>query len=276
MKIGRHVSIKKGYFAAAKQMYEWGGKAFQYFPKNPRSLQIKKIDEKDAWECAQFCRQNNMSSIAHSPYPTNLCSFDLNKANEVIQSLLNDLYIAESCGSIGVVVHFGKYNGTQPLEAYITMVNTLNTVLDEWEGTSLLLIENHSGQGGNIGTTVEECIYIRQLTDYPEKIGFCFDTCHAFVSGMWGSNTKDFKDHELLNNYLTQLKAIHLNDSVYPANSKRDRHANIGHGCITSKQLFKLIQSPHINDLPIILETPKNNFISYEEELNNVRNNLHN
>ena len=48
------------------------------------------------------------------------------------------------------------------------------------------------------------------------------------------------KDHNWLEletkgeqlDYFPHLKAVHLNDSVYPFGSRRDRHANIGAGHI--------------------------------------------
>ncbi|WP_411787729.1 hypothetical protein [Halobacillus rhizosphaerae] len=49
MKFGCHVSIKAGYLAAAKHAESIQASAFQYFPKNPRSLSLKNYDPEDAY-----------------------------------------------------------------------------------------------------------------------------------------------------------------------------------------------------------------------------------
>lgn len=54
-----------------------------------------------------------------------------------------------------------------------------------WNGRTKLLIENQAGNHGNEGMTLEELVKVRELSRFPEKIGFCFDTCHAFASGIW-------------------------------------------------------------------------------------------
>ncbi len=266
--IGSHVSIRGGYVQAAKRVMEMGGTAYQYFPKNPRSLTVKTFDRRDAEACARFCREHQLLSVAHSPYPTNLAAEDQRKRELVILSILNDLEIAESCGSIGVVVHFGLYKGKDPLQGYRTIIHTLNEVLHDWEGEALILLENQSGQGARIGTTFEELVQVRQLTEKPEKIGFCLDTCHAFASGLWdGKNEKDLIDQGEQLHYFPHLKVVHLNDSAYPTRSYRDRHANIGRGCIGVQAFKQLFQAAVWEDVPLILETPKGADGTHRQEI---------
>ena len=42
-----------------------------------------------------------------------------------------------------------------------------------------------------MGMTLEESVKVRQLADYPEKIGFCLDTCHLFAAGGWDISNTD-------------------------------------------------------------------------------------
>src|SRR5699024_2849447 len=105
---------------------------------------------------------------------------------DVINSLVNDLEIANACGSIGVVVHFGKMiSQDAPLASYRLMIDMLNETLQQWNGNSKILLENTGGKPGTIGTTLEELVQVRHLCAHPERIGFCLDTCHAFASGLW-------------------------------------------------------------------------------------------
>jgi len=273
MKIGCHVSIRHGYLAAAKFAKKIGARSFQFFPKNPRSLQIKAFDAKDAQNCADFCQQEGLVSIAHAPYPVNLSEEDKELRKTVRHSLLNDLEIVEACGAVGLVVHFGKYKGKDPLEGYKLMIEMLNEVLLNWMGQALLLIENNAGQGVRMGITLEELVQVRNLSDRREKIGFCLDTCHAFASDLWnGQNWHEFVEKGMALDYFSHLKAIHLNDSAYDHGSFRDRHVNIGKGYIGEARFQTLLHSEILNGLPLILETPQVQGYSHENEIEFVMN----
>jgi deoxyribonuclease-4 len=268
MHLGSHVSIRNGYIGAAQETSKLGGKAFQYFPKNPRNLTVKSFDRKDAEACARYCEEHQLVSIAHTPYPTEIAVEEEELKKRTIQSILNDLEIAEACGSIGVVIHFGKYKGSDPLQGYRNMIATLNAVLSHWRGDSLILLENNAGQGVKMGTTLDELVKIRILCDYPDKIGFCLDTCHAFASGLWnGENLSLVIEHGQKLGYFQHLKAIHFNDSMYPTNSFRDRHANIGKGHIGVNKMQELITNPIFRDVPFILETPTYLDYTHKEEI---------
>lgn len=269
MKFGSHVSIREGYLGAAKKAASMNASAFQYFPKNPRSLAPKDFNKEDAVSCKRYCKENAIESVAHSPYPTSLTPLDDKKKDQVIHSLLNDLKITEACGSIGVVVHFGKIISLDnPLASYQLMIEMLNEILYQWEGSSKILLENNAGKPGTIGTTLEELVQVRNLCEQPEKIGFCLDTCHAFASGLWnGENWEEVlkKGKEL--SYFKHLDVIHFNNSKYETGLGKDRHANIlGHGYITETQFDKLIRTPELKNIPFILETPKED-ITHKDEI---------
>ena len=270
--VGCHISIKQGYSGAAQTAAAIGATAFQYFPKNPRGLAIKDFSAADAAACAALCRERGIRSIAHTTYATNLAAEGALR-EPTIRSLRNDLDIAEACGSVGVVVHFGKWKGgTDPLEGYKIIISALNETLDGWNGRALLLIENQAGEGTSIGATMEEHVSIRQLTAYPEKIGFCLDTCHLFASGVWnGANWQELLENARAIGYMQHLKALHLNDSVYPTGARRDRHANIGGGAIGAEPLGELLRSSELAGLPVVLETPVPAGSSHQAEIEFVR-----
>jgi deoxyribonuclease IV len=272
MYIGSHVSIRNGYDHAAKTAKEIGANAFQYFPKNPRSISIKEFDKKSAVSCAKYCKENKLVSVAHTPYPTKLIPEVAEVEKQIIASILNDLEIADTCGSIGIVVHFGVLKSGDLLEGYQKMIAVLNSVLNNWDGSALILIENNAGAGTNMGITLEEMVQVRKLTQYPEKIGFCFDTCHAYASGLWnGDNWDEVVENGLELGYFQHLKAIHLNNSKYPSGKRKDRHANIKDGYINEEQWGNFLHSPVIRDIPLILETPSDETYSHKEEIQLVK-----
>lgn len=269
MRFGCHVSIRNGYSGAAKHVLSLGGRAYQYFPKNPRSLSVKDFNLGDAKSCKAFCAENNLLSIAHTPYPTSLTPSE-NKKQLTIESLKNDLVIADACGSVGVVVHFGSpVPGEDILASYQLMIHTLNAVLSDWDSDCLILLENLAGRPGSMGTTFEELVQVRNLCEQPEKIGFCLDTCHAFASGLWtGENWSELEEKGSELGYFQHLKAVHLNNSRYASGEGKDRHANIFHnGRITEEQFDQLITSPLLKDVLFVLETPSEYGISHGEEI---------
>ncbi|RAP78222.1 deoxyribonuclease IV [Paenibacillus montanisoli] len=272
MRDGVHVSTRGGYREAARRADAHGCKAYQFFPKNPRSLSVKSIDESDARRCAAFCEERGIVSIAHSPYPTNVASEEIEQRARTVESLLNDLAIAEACGALGVVVHFGVYKGTDPLEGYRNAVLTLSTVTSQWQGRAKLLIENQAGDGSFMGTTMEELAQIRSLCIDPHKIGFCLDTCHLFASGVWdGAPDAAWMDKAIELGVIQHAAAIHLNDSVYPSGERRDRHARIGEGHIGERGLTWLLRHPLLKDVPFILETPSDADGTHRGQLELIR-----
>ena len=272
MYIGSHVSIRNGYKRAAELAKNIGATAFQYFPKNPRSLSVKDVPLVDTRSCKQYCQKQNIVSIAHTPYPTKLIPDDSTLEKQVIQSVKNDLEISNHCGSIGVVVHFGTTTSLNPIEGYKKMINVLNKCLDGWKGTSILLLENNASGRSMMGTTFEEMVQIRNLVDQPDKIGFCFDTCHAFASGLWnGENWNELEEKGEKLGYFKHLKAIHFNNSKYSSGMKKDRHANITNGQINSDQWLTFLRSPSITNVPLILETPNEEKDIHQKEITLIR-----
>ncbi|MGN7468707.1 deoxyribonuclease IV [Brevibacillus sp. SAFN-007a] len=272
MKIGCHVSIRHGYTEAAKTAHKEGAASYQFFPKNPRSLGVKPFDRADAAACRAFCQEHALLSIAHTAYPVNLCVEDGELGEATVRSVRNDLEIAEACGALGVVVHFGQYKGTDVLAGYKRMIQRVNHILDGWDGQAKLLIENNAGQGNRMGTTLEELVQVRQLLAEPQKVGFCFDTCHAFASGLWdGKNWCEVVQRMEELDYLPYLSAVHLNDSVYPSGSFRDRHARIGTGRIGDAAFAELLRTPQLQGLPLVLETARGSSGGHREEISHVR-----
>jgi apurinic endonuclease (APN1) len=258
MKIGCHVSIRGGYEAAAVRAAGMGCAAFQYFPKNPRSIGVKAFDRADARRCAEFCRGRGIVSIAHAPYPVNPAAERPELRERMAASLLNDLEIAEACGSLGVVVHFGIYKGADPLNGYRLIIDALNAVLGRWDGEAKLLLENQAGDHAPMGTTPEELVQIRRLCARPERVGFCLDTCHLFASGEWnGRNEADWLRRARELGYFDHLAAVHVNDSVYGSGQRKDRHAPLGAGRIGAEGFRRLLAAPEFARLPAVLETPE-------------------
>jgi len=272
MQFGCHVSVAKGLEKAAQTAHELGATTFQVFTKNPRGLKPKTLNYEDAQKGVQFCKEQGISVVCHTPYITNLSTADEGLKEATVRSILEDLNIAEAYGALGAVVHCGKHVGQGEDEGIRRMVETLDLILEQYDGSTKLLLENTAGQGSEIGLAPETLMSIRNQTKYSEKIGFCFDTCHAFAAGQWDADSfQEFIQRAEETGYLENLVAIHFNDSKVPYDSHKDRHEKIGEGYIGTEALQKFLQCEKLKHLPFILETPVQKESEYKEEIQLLR-----
>ena len=65
---------------------------------------------------------------------------------------------------------------------------------------------------------------------------------------------------------LDRLRAVHLNDSLHPCSSHKDRHARIGEGQLGLEALTRIVTHPALRGLPFCLETP-NDLPGYAREI---------
>jgi len=272
MKFGCHISVSKGFAHAAKVAYELGASSFQVFTKNPRSLRQKKLDYEDARKGVSFCQQQDLTLVTHTPYITNLSTPKEDLHQLTIRSIREDLQIANAYGAVGAVVHCGKHVGQGEATGKERMIETLNAILEGYQGSAKLLLENTAGQGSEIGYTLEELVAIREATQVKEHIGFCFDTCHGFAAGIWSDDTfTDLVTTMKQTGYLNHLEVVHFNDSKTAFRSRKDRHEKIGYGEIGQAALARFLQSPAFEGLPFILETPVKHEREYGEEIQLLR-----
>ncbi|MDR6549681.1 deoxyribonuclease IV [Paenibacillus qinlingensis] len=270
MYVGAHVSTRGSYLNAAKTAISIGATAFQYFPMNPRSLVTKAVNAKDTSACSVLCKEQGIVSIGHAPYALNP-AVDEPEREVMVKLLKNGLDIVNACGSVGLVVHFGKYAGKDPLQGYKNIIQCLNSATEDYTGASFILLENQAGEGAQLGLTMEEMVQVRLLCNHPEKIGFCLDTCHAFASRLWqGTDWRELESKGTKLDYLPHLKAVHLNDSVYSYGSRRDRHANIGAGHIGVASFQTMLASPYLQGIPVVLETSSGPDGTHRQEISFV------
>ena len=128
------------------------------------------------------------------------------------------------------------------------------------ETTTTVLLETMAGKGTEVGRSFEELREILDRVTLSEKMGVCLDTCHVHDAGYDIVNHLD----EVLTEFdkvvgLSRLKAVHLNDSMNPLGSRKDRHEKIGQGTIGLDAFVRIINHPALRSLPFVLETPNDN-----------------
>ncbi len=128
-----------------------------------------------------------------------------------------------------------------------------------------------SGKGSEIGRNFEELKEILDKVELKEKMGVCLDTCHVWDGGYDIVTDLDgvlASFEEVVG--LGWLKAIHMNDSMNPLGSHKDRHEKIGQGQIGINAMEQIINHPKLQGLPIILETP-NDDAGWAKEISMLR-----
>ena len=255
--IGCHLSSAKGYEAMGRVALSIGANTFQFFSRNPRGSKAKAIDEPDIARFLKLAEDNGFGTLlAHAPYTLNPCSADPKVTRFAAQVLREDLELMEHLPGNLYNFHPGSHVG-QGVEKGIELVaDQLNGVLAPDQKTTVLL-ETMSGKGSELGKTFEELAAIIERVDLKEKLGVCLDTCHVYSAGYDIVNNLD----AVLEQFdsvlgLERLHAIHLNDSLNPLGSHKDRHARIGEGQIGLDALVRVIRHPALEGKPFILETP--------------------
>lgn len=265
--IGCHLSSSKGFAAMGRQALELGADTFQFFTRNPRGSRAKELDPADAAALTALLAEHRFAPvIAHAPYTLNLCSADEKNRLFARETMADDLRRMEHIPGQYYNFHPGSHVG-QGIEAGITYIaQGLNAILSPSQSTTVLL-ETMAGKGSEVGSRFEELREILDRVDCPEKMGVCLDTCHVSDSGYDLITDLD----GVLTEFdrvigLDRLKALHLNDSKYPAGARKDRHARIGEGAIGLEALTRVVRHPALQHLPFCLETP-NELPGYAAEI---------
>ena len=236
--IGCHLSSSKGYRHMGEDALSIKADTFQFFTRNPRGSKAKKADPKDAEALRGLMEEHAFAPVlGHAPYTLNACALD-----EGLRAFARDAM----------------------------RVELLDAILRP-EQTTRVLLETMSGKGTEVGSRFEELGHILRSVSLGDKMGVCLDTCHVYSAGYDIVNDLDgvleqFDRHVGLG----KLYAIHLNDSLMPFASRKDRHARIGEGTIGLEAIARIINHPALRHLPFYLETP-NELPGYAHEISVLR-----
>jgi len=247
---------------------------FAFFTRNPRGGKAKDINHADVDAFIAFAKVHHFTKlVAHAPYTMNLCAAKDNLRTFAHEMLADDLQRMEATPGNYYNFHPGSHVGQGSEHGIALIAAELNRVLTPAQSTTVLL-ETMAGKGTEIGRSFEELRAIIDRVELQDKMGICLDTCHIWDGGYDIVHDLD----GVLNEFdhiigLERLKAIHLNDSLNPCGSHKDRHARIGEGCIGLDALVSVINHPQLRNLPFILETP-NELAGYAQEIALLKNNV--
>ena len=269
--IGCHLSASKGYLAMGREALAIGADTFQYFSRNPRGGNAKAFDESDASALIALMQERAFAPIVtHAPYTLNPCAARPEVLDFARRTLSEDLARLEFFPGALYNLHPGSHVGQGSAKGVALIAETLNLTTPKNLRTTVLL-ETMAGKGSEIGGTFEEIRAIIDLLDQRERVGVCLDTCHVSDAGYDLSGDLDgvlTRFDKIIG--LSRLKAIHLNDSMNPPGSRKDRHQKIGLGTLGAETFRRIVRHPALRNLPFILETP-NDLPGYAAEIRMLR-----
>ena len=220
-------------------------------PQSTRRVELEKYKLEEYKALENKIEVENI--VVHAPYIVNPAN--LEKAPFAVQFLVEEIARMNYIGIKYLVLHPGAHTKWTRQEGIDRVVKTLKDILSQTKDVHILL-ETMAGKGTELGTTFEELkIFIDAVGS--DRVGICFDTCHAWDAGY------DIKDYEGLKKQMKDtgifelIKVFHINDSKNILSAHKDRHANIDQGEIGLEALQKFIHDEEFKDLVKVLETPK-------------------
>lgn len=258
--IGAHVSAAGGLGKLLARADDLGVEAVQLHPSAPQSYRSPAFEDAATADWRDAIKKRDWPIFFHSIYLINLASEDDRLWHASISSLIAYLNWAPKLSAVGSITHLGSHKGRGLAATRDRLQHAAKKIAAELEpNAGRLLIENTAGGGGTLGRDINELAELYQIFAAELPTGVCLDTCHLFASGV------DLRDAATRDRWLTEfdraiglsnLSAIHLNDSLTDFDSKRDRHANLGEGQIGADALAAIVQDERLRDVPFILEVP--------------------
>lgn len=267
LKIGCHLSSSKGFLAMGKTALQIGANTFQFFTRNPRGGKAKELDLEDvAAYNALAAEQGFFPILAHAPYTLNACAADEGLREFARNTMADDLNRLEHIPGSMYNFHPGSHVGQGAERGIELIAELLNGILWTEQHTTVLL-ETMAGKGSEVGRDFGELRAILDRVEQKDKLGVCLDTCHVFDGGydVAGSLEAVLEEFDKVIG-LSKLRAVHLNDSMNPCGSHKDRHQKLGEGNIGLTALERIVNHPALRELPFYLETP-NELAGYAKEI---------
>ncbi len=256
---GFHVSISGGLHKSFDNAALLGIDTFQIFLKNSTRWIVPALtaDEVNMFS-ERWKVSGNVSVHAHTGYLINLAGAGEN-LDKSVNLLRDEMNRADMLGIKTLVLHPGSHIGDGIETGIERIAANLNLIFEEKNWMVTLLLEITAGQGKSVGHRFEHIRDIMAMVTHSERLGVCFDTCHAFAAGYDISTieaySSTFEEFDRIIG-LKHLKLFHVNDSKKGCGSKVDRHEHIGLGQIGFEAFRLLFTDTRFIEIDKILETP--------------------
>jgi deoxyribonuclease-4 len=244
---------------AHERAVERGCEAMQVFNQSPRMWRPTRWKPDDVAEFLSLRKSSPIKSVTiHAVYLINPATKDPEMRKKSADSLIHALRMGDEIKADGVVLHPGSTVGEPHDEALPRVGEMLKHVLSESDSCRLLL-ENTAGAGNTLGRSFEELRELIDLAGGDKRIGLCLDSCHMLASGFditTADKLREVVDRCVKIVGLRRLKCLHVNDSLTPLGSNRDRHAPPGDGELGARGCAAFLSEPRFEKLPALFEGP--------------------
>ena len=266
---GAHLPMGMGLVRVVERTAEIGASAIQIFTDNPTAWKRRAEVPPDAAAFRQRLADLDVGPVAiHAPYLINLAGPDDELFGKSVELMRHELEGAPVFAARFVNVHVGSHRGAGLEPGIKRIVDGLERATDGLPApagdspATLTVLENSSGGGFGIGSTIEELAMVLDAADargIGERLAICLDAAHLWGAGYDVSDPSAIDD--ILVNFdrsigLRRLAMIHLNDSTSARGSRHDRHAHLGDGQIGRDGLAHLLCHPALDHVAFYLETP--------------------
>jgi deoxyribonuclease-4 len=262
MRLGAHMSISGGVEKAVIRGRDVGCEALQIFTKNSNQWQAKPLTPSEIAAFRDACQAAQIGPvIAHSAYLINLAAPDEALYAKSMQAFLDELQRCDLLGIPYLVVHPGAHMGAGEDQGLKRVAAAIDRIHREARATqATITLEVTAGQGSTLGYKFEHFAALLEQVDEPDRLGFCLDTCHLLAAGYDFRTRRGYARmmdawDDLVG--IERIRVIHLNDAKKDLGSRVDRHEHIGQGYIGTTGFAYVLNDRRFADLPMILETPK-------------------
>jgi len=273
--LGAHTIDNGGIHMAVRRAAKSGMRALQVFPAKPQfynekiSVRPERVERFKTALAETDIRPEHI--VAHAAYVLSVATPDDEKYARATLGLTKEVERAAALGIGAVCFHPGSALDSERSVSATRIGKAITKALETVAGTTRLLVENTAGAGRTMGRTAEEIAEI--LSHVPSSVrdrtGYGLDTCHLYSSGHDITMSED-----AVRVVLDQFEEatgerpsfFHLNDSEGALGSNKDRHVLIGDGKIGVEPFRWLLADPRTRAVPLILETPQENFDIGEDD----------
>ena len=275
--VGAHIPQRKTLVETMEALRAVGGSVLQLFVANPHSGKITSAGRAryiaEAPTVREYCAAHGFKLVVHSSYPLNFARNAPVRGGPAywIETVLEELSIAEALGAIGVVIHAGRWAAARPATEAVGTENMRTAVLEVLRrmpgGTAgaagaagpRLILETSAGAGTELFSSVESL-----LSFYTElrasagaravRLGLCVDTAHVHAAGALPSQAlRTMMDRAGPGG----VALVHLNNTPVPFGGRVDRHAALldPKGAIALSELRAVVRLARGAGVPIVMET---------------------
>jgi len=262
MPLGAHMSISGGVDKAVLRGQEIGCETIQVFTRNNNRWAVPPLKDETIENWYRNLEKTGIAPVvAHDSYLINLAS-----PNDALWQKSLDAFVVEMerCEALSIpylVMHPGAHTGLGEEAGLRRIAQALDRAFERVpEARVTVLLETTAGQGTCLGYRFEHLAQVIELAAGGDRLGVCFDTCHALAAGYEIRTPEGYEDtfqrfDQVIG--LERLQVLHVNDSKRDLGSRVDRHEHIGKGYVGLEGFRLLLNDARFRQHPMLLETPK-------------------